>query len=356
MIAADFLNAADFFAASRVLIVAGKGGVGKTTVGATLGVAAASVGLRTQLIELDGHSSLGSPFGLAELPYQEIPIPIRVGGAGLGGAGLGGQPLAESKLVGSLSGRRITPDDALFEYLGDHGLKRIGGRLVRTGAIDVVSTAAPGIRDLLALGKIRALEQAQESDLIIVDAPAAGHALTFLRSPAGLSDAVGDGPVREQAEQVLEMLGDDTRCQVMLVTLPEETPVSEAIETAYSLEDDIGLKLAPLVINGLLAPIEGLDQALKDMRGRTREAKAKRAAARYRLTRRAGQQAECDRLANDLPLEQIGLPQLATAHLVEADIHMLAAHFNQQISVLLSASVSDAGAPGSASNTGRSGQ
>ncbi len=318
MNAADFLNAADFFAASRVLIVAGKGGVGKTTVGATLGIAAASVGLRTQLIELDGHSSLGSPFGLTELPYEEVEI----------------QPATHS-LSGRLSGRRITPDNALVEYLRDHGLKRIGGRLVKTGAIDVVSTAAPGIHDLLALGKIRALEQSGESDLIIVDAPAAGHALTFLRSPAGLADAVGDGPIHEQAEQVLEMLGDDRRCQVMLVTLPEETPVSEAIETAYSLEDDVGLKLAPLVVNGILSPIDGLGSALSALRGRTKEAKALRAAARYRQARREGQVEERDRLSGELPLNQIGLTQLPTAHLDEADIHVLAAQFNQQISQLV---------------------
>jgi anion-transporting ArsA/GET3 family ATPase len=316
--AADFLNAADFFAASRVLIVAGKGGVGKTTVGATLGIAAASVGLRTQLIELDGHSSLGSPFGLTELPYEEVEI-----------------QLATLSLAGRLSGRRITPDDALVEYLRDHGLKRIGGRLVKTGAIDVVSTAAPGIHDLLALGKIRALEQSGESDLIIVDAPAAGHALTFLRSPAGLADAVGDGPIREQAEQVLEMLGDDRRCQVMLVTLPEETPVSEAIETAYSLEDDVGLKLAPMVVNGILSPIDGLGSALSTLRGRTKEAKALRAAARYRQARREGQVEGRDRLSGELPLDQIGLTQLSTAHLDEADIHVLAAQFNQQISQLV---------------------
>ncbi len=235
-----------------------------------------------------------------------------------------------------MSGRRITPDDALFEYLGAHGLHRIGGRLMRTGAIDVVSTAAPGIPDLLALGKIRALEQSGESDLIVVDAPAAGHALTFLRSPAGLTDAVGDGPVREQAEQVMEMLGDGSRCQVMLVTLPEETPVTEAIETAYSLEEDIGLKLAPLVVNGLLAPIDGLGRALRELRGRSREATALRAAARFRQARGKSQVAERERLSGELPLDQIGLTQLPSPHLGESDLVLLASQFNQQISQLVS--------------------
>lgn len=326
MNAADFLNAADFFAASRVLIVAGKGGVGKTTLGATLGIAAASVGLHTQLIELDGPSSLGAPFGFSPLPYEETAIPF------------GSHDQEPSHLrpktgsAGSLSARRITPDDALVEYLRAHGLRKMSGRLLRSGAIDVVATAAPGIRDLLALGKIRAIEQAGETDLVIVDAPAAGHALTFLRSPAGLADAVGDGPIREQAEQVLEMLGDDRRCRVMLVTLPEETPVTETIETAYSLEEDIGIKLAPVVVNGVLPAIEGLEVALKELRGRDRETKAKRAAGRYYLARREAQQEERDRLDEELPLPQIALPQLASAHLDGADIAKLAAELNRQLS------------------------
>lgn len=326
MNAVDFLKAADFFAASRVLIVAGKGGVGKTTVGATLGIAAASVGLNTQLIELEGHSSLGAPFNTTPLPYEETILDLVK--LGIPGADSTGQ---DGHKFGRLCGRRITPDDALVEYLADHGLQRIGGRLMRSGAIDVVSTAAPGIRDLLALGKIRALEQSAESDLIIVDAPAAGHALTFLRSPAGLVDAVEDGPVREQAEQVLELLGDDIRCRVMLVTLPEETPVNEAIEAAYSLEEDIGIKLAPMVVNGILPSIEGLGAALKGHKGRTKDATALRAAARYRASRRQGQAAECDRLAIELPIDQIGLPQLATTQLSAHDIHTLAAEFNRQV-------------------------
>lgn len=330
MTAADFLKAADFFAASRVLIVAGKGGVGKTTVGATVGIAAASVGLRTQLVELDGHSSLGSPFGMTPLPYEEATITLTEGPFSATSRGSD-----SGHNLGTLSGRRITPDDALFEYLGAHGLKRIGSRLLRTGAIDVVSTAAPGIRDLLALGKIRALEQSGDVDLIVVDAPAAGHALTFLRSPAGLTDAVGDGPIREQAEQVLEMLGDASRCQVMLVTLPEETPVTEAIETAYTLEEDIGIKLAPIVVNGVLSPIGGLNKALKNLDGDTPKDQAMRAAATYRQARRQNQAEECDRLGEELPLDQIGLPQLTTTKLTEADIHTLAAEFNRQISALV---------------------
>ena len=78
--------------------------------------------------------------------------------------------------------------------------------------IDVVATAAPGIDDIVVLGKIKQLERSGEWDVIVVDGPAAGHAVTFLTSAAGLHDAVRGGPVRVQADEVLELLRDPTRC------------------------------------------------------------------------------------------------------------------------------------------------
>ena len=82
------------------------------------------------------------------------------------------------------------------------------------------------------LGKVKALQRARAADVIVVDGPAAGHAVTFLLSPKGLLDAVRVGPVLTQAVEVTEMLADPDRAQVMLVTLPEETPVNETVETA----------------------------------------------------------------------------------------------------------------------------
>ena len=108
--------------------------------------------------------------------------------------------------------------------------------------IDVVSTAAPGIDDLVVLGKIKQLERSSDWDTIIVDGPAAGHAVTMLTSAAGLRDAVSGGPVRAQADDVLAMLGDARRCQVALVTLAETTPVNETVATAFTIEDRVGVQ------------------------------------------------------------------------------------------------------------------
>jgi len=310
---------AEFFAASNVLIVAGKGGVGKTTVGASLGIAAARDGCDVLLIELEGHSALSAVFEQQQLTYEEVTI-----------------DLGEPGLAGRLRARQVKPDDALADYLDRAGLGPLTGRLSRSGAMEVVATAAPGIRDLLALGKIRQIEQAGEADLIVVDAPAAGHALTFLTAAAGLARSTTAGPVREQADLVLEMFGDDSRCQVALVTLPEETPVNETIETAFSLEEDVGIKLAPVVVNGVWTPIDGL--AEPPDRGGGRRSKAARAAdelaeaaARYRLARIEDQQTEIGRLATELPLPQLHLPFLFRARFGIDEVRLLARSFDGRL-------------------------
>lgn len=260
------------------------------------------------LVELEGHSSLGAPFGVETLPYEAVALADLDGG-------------------GRLRGRQITPDQALREYLDASGLSRIGNRLARTGAVDVIAAAAPGIRDLLALGKIRQLEQHGEADLIIVDAPAAGHAVTFLLAPLGLSTSAETGPVRHQADLVLEMFADADRCQVVLVTMPEEAPVTELVETAFSLEDRIGLQLGPVVVNSRWPEIAGLAEAVD----RRDPAGAAERAGRFRLDRMAAQTVEIDRLRSELPLPQIELPFLFTTSLDRSDIDELAAVMLDQI-------------------------
>jgi anion-transporting ArsA/GET3 family ATPase len=230
------MDVAKFCTQSNVVVVAGKGGVGKTTVTAVLGLVAARAGLRVLLVGLDDQLGLPTLFGEnAPLAYE----PTR----------LGENHLLEAS-AGELSGQLITSEAALLEYLADHGLRRIAKRLVQTGTLDVIATAIPGIREVLVLGKLKQLELAGAADVIIVDAPATGHALTFLTSSSGVLDAARGGPLRSQAQAVVEMLADGARCSVMLVTVPEETPINELVESAYQLEDEVGVKLGPIVVNG----------------------------------------------------------------------------------------------------------
>lgn len=292
-----------FLTTSGVLIVAGKGGVGKTAVAAALAMASSSVGLRTLIVEVEGKSGLSALFHSEELSYHQIQL------------------IGPSLGVGGVMARTVLPEDALLDYLQDHGLKRISGRLLSAGALDVVATAVPGISDILVLGKIKQLERSHEFDLVIVDAPAAGHAITFLRSASGLADAVKVGPISTQAKDVLGLLSDPERCRVMLVTAPEETPVNELIETAYSLEDEVGVSLGPVVVNGVLTELPGLkinpltaayEAGIILSEG---EPEQLATAAEFRLQRTALQRTQLDRMAEELPLAQLLLPYVFTTEL-----------------------------------------
>ncbi len=278
--------------AARVVVVAGKGGVGKTTVTAVLARGAADLGRRVLVVELDGKPTL-------------------------------------AELLPDLDVRTIAAPDALDEYLREHGFARVASRLASTGVIDVVGTAAPGIDDVVVLGKIKQLERSGEWDVIVVDGPAAGHAITFLTSAAGLADAARGGPVRNQAIAVLELLHDPARCQVVMVTLPETTPVNELVETAFALEDVAGVQLGPIVVDQLdsgvelpaaddpdvLAALAALDPTARG---------ALEAAARFRRDRRAMERDEVARLTASVPLPQVHLPALPVAGLTAADIAELA--------------------------------
>jgi anion-transporting ArsA/GET3 family ATPase len=279
-------------AASRVLIVAGKGGVGKTTVTAALAVATARTGASVLIVEVEGKSGLSTALGVEALEYAEVDV--RPG----------------------VRARTLTPDQALLEYLEDRGLRRISRRLVRSGALDVVATAVPGMKDILVLGKVKQLERAGAADLIIIDAPAAGHAVTFLTSARALLDAVRVGPVRTQAQDVVELLSDATRCRVMLVTLPEETPVNELVDTAFALEDRAGVSLGPVVVNSFPGELAVAGHTLADDAGAlgigipTPERLALDAATSFQLERYELALEQADRLAAAVPLPQIRLPFL----------------------------------------------
>jgi Mrp family chromosome partitioning ATPase len=318
------VDPARFFAASRLLIVAGKGGVGKTVVAATLARAAALVGLSALVIEVEGKSGLATMFGQPALDYEEVVLSA------------GGGPAAE----GEVRARTLTPDDALLDYLRDHGLSRLSRRLVSSGALDVVATAAPGIKDILILGKVKQLERSGEVDLIVLDAPAAGHAITFLQAASALLDTVRVGPINAQARDVLAMLTDHARCRVVLVTLPEETPVNEVVETAFSLEDRVGVGLGPVVVNGLYDDLPGLrttpEMAAAAAGSTLREGEATTLAdaARFRVERMELQVEQVARLAEQLPLAQVRLPFVFTAEIGPAELDGLATRLLAEVDAL----------------------
>jgi arsenite-transporting ATPase len=276
----------DELTTSNLVVVAGKGGVGKTTVTAVLARAAADAGRRVLVIELDGKPTLAG-----WLPDLEV--------------------------------RHISAVSSLEEYLLEHGFGRIARRLAKTGVIEVIGTAAPGIDDLVVLGKIKQLERSGNWDVILVDGPAAGHAVTFLTAAAGLRDAVRGGPVGEQADDVLAMLGDAERCSIVLVTLPESTPVNELIETADAIHARVGAELGPVIVNRLDAGPLPPDPGEVGFGRATAQVDDAIAAAHFRRDRMAVQADELRRVTDRFERVAV-LPWRAVADLASDDIVALA--------------------------------
>jgi anion-transporting ArsA/GET3 family ATPase len=318
-----------FLTQARVLIVTGKGGVGKTTVSGVIANLAVRNGLRAMVVQIGAPGARHEPEAaqLSRLYGQEEALGYEAVLLDTNGEG------------GEVAARALWPDTALVEYLHRHGMRRLSRRLVSSGALDVVATAVPGMPDVLLLGKVKQMERAaaagepDAADLIVLDAPAAGHAVRFLQSPHGVADAAGGGPVRQQAEEVVEMLSDPSRCQVILVTTPEETPVSETVETAHLIESTVGTRLCAVVVNARL-PVLDLPASLRPAElARTaagagaelshREVESLVAAGRVRAQRQEAQAAQVARLAGELPLEQLELPFCFSSELGPDELELL---------------------------------
>jgi anion-transporting ArsA/GET3 family ATPase len=292
----------DWLTSTRVAVVAGKGGVGSSTVAAAYALAAAREGADVLFVAVDGRPGMGPLLGGRELDSSD-------------------RILRRIKGAGQVRGRTIPADQAFGDYLE---LKGVGGMLRRAASaasLPMIAAATPGLEHLLVLGKIKELERERAADLIVVDAPPAGHAAPFLRSATGLSDVVQSGPVREQSVEVDAMLRDPARCRAMIVTLPEETPVTEALELGEELRTDIGLSLLPAVVNSCWRDRPGLAKT-PAMAARSQKvtlsASAKSALAsstdfgRERLVR---QREQIERLAAGIGVPLVTLPRLATPRL-----------------------------------------
>lgn len=293
------------------MVVAGKGGVGSSTVAAAVALAAARHGADVLFVSVDGRPGMGPLFGGREINAREQTMQRLAGG-------------------GKIRGRTIPPEQAFGDYLE---LKGVGGLLRKaasSASLPMIAAATPGLEHLLVLGKIKEMEKERNADLIVVDAPPAGHAAPFLRSASGLSDVVKSGPVRDQADEVAEMLADGERCRALLVALPEETPITELIELARDLGDDLGISLLPLVVNACWPDRPGLDKT-PAMAARSHKLKlsdsakvALESAAAFGRSRLAQQREQLGRLAKARREPIVILPRLATPRLDAAGLGELA--------------------------------
>lgn len=302
---------ADWITATRVVFVAGKGGVGSSTVAAGLALVAARRGMDVLLVAVDGKPGLGPLLGGTPLSAKE-------------------QVLRRLPSGGRVRGRTIPPEQAFADYLDLKGAGAIIRRAASAASLDMVAASTPGLEHLLVLGKIKELDRTKAADLILVDAPPAGHAAPFIRSAHSLQDVVSSGPVRTQADEVAAMLADPARTQAVLVTLPEETPVNEVCELAADVRGDIGLRLGPLVVNSCRPerPALRLTPAAAAKRSGVTLSAADKAAlaasSRYGAARATVQSEQLARLDEMLPVPRLVVPRLLTPRLAPSDLDAIA--------------------------------
>lgn len=218
----------------RLLFVTGKGGVGKSTVAAALGLLAATRGRRALVCETEPRGALSAAYECGPTRFEPIEVSSR------------------------LFAMSMDTEASLREYLRlNLKLPTIGriGPVAR--AFDFVATAAPGVREILTVGKLCYEVRERHYDLVVVDASATGHIVGELAAPVGINELVRVGAVRSQTDWMLEILSDPAQTGVCVVTTPEETPVTEAIELAGRLRGETAVHLAAVVANRVLPELFG---------------------------------------------------------------------------------------------------
>ncbi len=246
----------------KLIVVTGKGGVGKTTVSAALGLLAARQGLRTIVVEVTGPEAVGGTASVGRL--------AALLGHGVGGNSIPPRHGVETELrEGLLWSLSIDRDRVLAEWL-----RAIGGRvparvLTSSSSFQYLIAAAPGAREMLSMIKVWELAQgrrpqdrgsrdghragrAADYDLVVLDAPATGHALAMLRSPRTFSAIARVGPIARQSGQVRELLEDPARSAYLAVAHATEMAVTETLELREGLRRDLGRELDGVVVNGTL--------------------------------------------------------------------------------------------------------
>ena len=222
-------------------IVTGKGGTGKSTVAAALAMALAKPGRNVLLCEVEGRQGIARMFDVDPLPYEERRVAR-------------GLPSANGR-AGQVHALHIDPESALMEYLSMYyRLGRAGKALDRFGVIEFATTIAPGVRDVLLTGKIFEAVQrnarnrgAINYDAVVLDAPPTGRICQFLGVNSELAGLAKVGPIKTQADKVMELLRSP-RTVVHLATMLEEMPVQETVDGIAELRA-AGLPVGGVIVN-----------------------------------------------------------------------------------------------------------
>ena len=218
----------------RLVFVTGKGGVGKTTVAAALALFASEHGRRTLLCEVDAKGDVAS--------FLES----------------GPTAFTAREVLPHLSVMSMDTEASLREYLRLNLRIPIVGRIGPLAkAFDFVATAAPGVREILTVGKLCYEVREKHYDLVVVDAPATGHIIGQLAAPQAINELVKVGLIRSQTDWMLEILSDPAQTAVAIVTTPEEMPVNETLELVGRVREETTVELGSVIVNRVLPELFG---------------------------------------------------------------------------------------------------
>jgi anion-transporting ArsA/GET3 family ATPase len=287
----------------RLVLVTGKGGVGKTTVAVALGLVAARRGKRVVLCEVAGRDRM-------------------------------------SRLVPELTTVSVDPDDAKREWLRYQLKSRtLAGALGASSLFQYLTAAAPGLSELVTMGKLWDLAQIEPRaggaafDLAIVDAPATGHGLAMFRAPSTYASIARLGPVGRHAERIDSFLRDPAQTGVLTVALPEEMPVNETVEFERALRRELDVTIDAIVVNAVhpsrfkKEDVRRLEKAEVD--GKVARAAIEAALAEHRRAR--GEHAQVRRLRRAATAPVVTLPRVFEPELGREDVERLSLELERKL-------------------------
>lgn len=210
----------------KLILVSGKGGVGKTTLSAAMALAFSREGRRVLLAEMNSQGQIATLLGHTAVGYEA------------------------QELAPRLHGMNVIPMKAFEEYV----LTQLKFRSVYSAVFDnkfvrFFIEGAPGLSELMSIGKIYSM--VDDYDVLIVDTPATGHGMSLLQVPTIVAEAVRVGPLKTHSEKIESLLKDPKRTALVNVTLPEEMPVAETLELEHWVRDKLGISLSLVLINAV---------------------------------------------------------------------------------------------------------
>jgi anion-transporting ArsA/GET3 family ATPase len=229
----------------RLVFVTGKGGVGKSTIAISLGLAAAARGKRTIVCEIASQENASRFFNRAQVGFHEV------------------------ELQENLWAISIDPDESMREYvLLQLKVRAMRDLLFRSRVFTYLAAATPGLKELVTIGKIwelaqldRKVKKGRKYDLVIVDAPATGHGIGFLQTPRTFANIARVGPIHSQARELDRFITDQHATGTAIVALPEEMPVNETAVLEHELREEIGISVDRVYMNALYPERFSSDEA-----------------------------------------------------------------------------------------------